>query len=143
MKRQEQKTKEMYDLYAQGFSLFEIANKYKITRQSVYARFKRKGMKLRTLVKSNEYQIFNGKKYTKRNNGYYALTTGKRNLMHRDVWEYYNGIIPDKCDIHHIDEDKKNNDISNLECLSKSEHTKLYSPHNNQYTIGRKIKKIL
>ena len=36
------------------------------------------------------------------------------------------------------DEKKFNNAIDNLECLSKSDHNKLYSPHNNQYTKGRK-----
>ena len=30
--------------------------------------------------------------------------------------------------------------IENLECLPKSEHTRKYSPHNNQYTKGRKAK---
>ena len=58
--------------------------------------------------------------------------------MHRYVWEKERGQIPDDWDIHHKDEVKSNNTIDNLECLSKSEHTRLYSPHNNQYTKGRK-----
>jgi hypothetical protein len=59
--------------------------------------------------------------------------------MHRYVWEFANGPIPENYDIHHIDNDKSNNGISNLMCLPKSEHTRLFSPHNNQYTKGRKI----
>ena len=58
--------------------------------------------------------------------------------MHRYVWENINGKIPFGFDIHHINNDKSDNRIENLECLPKSEHTKKYSPHNNQYTKGRK-----
>lgn len=86
------------------------------------------------------FMMFNGSKYTIRNTGYYGKTDGKRTLMHRDVWEFHNGPIPDGYDVHHRDENKLNNDIGNLECLPKSEHTRLYSPHNNQYTRGRKRK---
>jgi hypothetical protein len=49
-----------------------------------------------------------------------------------------NGKIPSGFDIHHIDCNRENNSIENLECLPKAEHTRLYSPHNNQYTKGRK-----
>lgn len=52
--------------------------------------------------------------------------------------EFHNGKIPKGWDIHHIDEKKENNSPENLECLPKYEHTRLYSPHNNQYTKGRK-----
>jgi len=65
-------------------------------------------------------------------------TRGKRTLLHRDVWEFYKGPIPKGWDIHHIDLDRENNAIENLECLPKAEHTSKYSPHNNQYTKGRK-----
>jgi HNH endonuclease len=65
-------------------------------------------------------------------------TTGNRCLMHRYIWENEVGTIPEGWDIHHIDEDKSHNELSNFECLPKSEHTRLYSPHNNQFTKGRK-----
>jgi hypothetical protein len=42
--------------------------------------------------------------------------------LHRSIWEYYNSEIPDGYDIHHKDLNPLNNDISNLECISKSEH---------------------
>jgi hypothetical protein len=58
--------------------------------------------------------------------------------MHRYVWENEKGKIPPGWDIHHINENKADNRIENLECLPKSEHTRKYSPHNNQYTRGRK-----
>ena len=44
--------------------------------------------------------------------------------LHRVVWEYYKGEIPDNMHIHHIDGNKSNNDISNLELLTPHEHAK-------------------
>lgn len=85
-----------------------------------------------------EFVEFNGNRYTIRNTGYYGKTNGERTLLHRDVWEFHKSKIPKGWDIHHIDENKMNNRIGNLECLPKSEHTRLYSPHNNQHTKGRK-----
>jgi hypothetical protein len=82
-------------------------------------------------------QIFDNKKFTLRPNGYYSLTTNDRYSLHRYVWEYYNGKIPDNCDIHHIDEDKSNCSIDNLELLTKSDHTKKHGFKNNQYTKKR------
>lgn len=128
----------MYELYQSGFSLSEVGKRYGVTRQSVYSGFKRRGWEMRELPKMKPHQEFNNKKYTKNNFGYYRKTDGDRQLMHRDVWEFYNGPIPEGWDVHHKDEKKSNNDIDNLECLPKSEHTRLYSPHNNQYTKGRK-----
>lgn len=42
----------------------------------------------------------------------------------RWVWINYNGAIPDNMDIHHIDGDKSNNEIENLELISRSDHLK-------------------
>lgn len=128
---------QMYALYNDGFTLSQVAKAYSMTRQSVYGLFKYRGWPLRE-KKQLPYVVFNGNKYTLRNNGYYGRTDAKRTLLHRDVWEFHNGAIPENCDIHHIDEDKLNNNIENLECLQKAEHTRRYSPHNNQYTKGRK-----
>jgi hypothetical protein len=43
-------------------------------------------------------------------------------------WAYANGYdhLPDKCVVHHIDEDIDNNDPSNLLMMSISEHIKLH-----------------
>lgn len=64
---------------------------------------------------------FNNRKYYKTKAGYY-LSNRPYKYIHRDVWEYTNGTIPDKNHIHHIDGNKSNNAISNLECLSGSKH---------------------
>jgi len=48
----------------------------------------------------------------------------KKEILHRVVWSYYNGPIPDDCIIHHIDKDPANNDISNLECIKEHLHAR-------------------
>ena len=124
---------EMYDMYSDGYSLEDVGNFYGKSRQSVYGLFKNRGWKLRTMKRLHR-RNFNGNTYTLRNNGYYGKTSGNRSLMHRDVWEFHNGSIPDGYDIHHIDHDKTNNDISNLELYTKSEHAKKFATGHNQYT---------
>lgn len=72
---------------------------------------------------------FNGLRYRKdKNTGYYLHTVarGTGTRLHRDVYEYYNGEIPKGYQIHHKDHDKSNNEISNLELLTKEEHLKLH-----------------
>ena len=55
-------------------------------------------------------------------------------MKYRKVWEKINGPIPKddlgrSYEIHHIDGNRKNNDISNLACVSIEEH---YRIHLNQ-----------
>lgn len=52
---------------------------------------------------------------------------GKRIRLHVYVWCKYNGDVPKGYSIHHKDEDKYNNDISNLQLMSNSEHTALHA----------------
>jgi hypothetical protein len=128
---------EAYKVYLEGYSLNQVAQQLNVTRQCVFKAFKKRGFMLRG-VNYQPKQVYDGKTFTLRNHGYFSLTTGKRTLMHRYVWEKEKGAIPDNYDIHHLNGIKSDNRIENLECLSKSEHTKRYSPHNNQYTKGRK-----
>lgn len=128
---------EAYNVYLEGYSLDQVAQQLNVTRQCVFKAFKKRGFMLRG-VNYQPKQVYDGKTFTLRNHGYFSLTTGKRTLMHRYVWEKEKGSIPDNYDIHHLNGIKSDNRIENLECLSKSEHTKKYSPHNNQYTKGRK-----
>lgn len=59
--------------------------------------------------------------------GYYRITSSKEGnkdkALHRLIFEKNNGEIPEGYDIHHKDENKLNNCISNLELISHSEHT--------------------
>lgn len=43
-------------------------------------------------------------------------------LNYRYIWEYFYGKIPKGSVIHHIDRNVLNDDINNLECLTRAEH---------------------
>ena len=85
---------------------------------------------------------FNGVRYhLERKSGYYLHSASKGNeniRLHRAVYEYYNGKIPKGYQIHHIDHDKSNNDISNLIMLSKKEHL---DRHKEEMTEEEKEKR--
>ena len=51
-------------------------------------------------------------------------TDGKRRtfLLHRVIWYYFNGEIPENMQVNHIDEDKSNNALSNLNLLTLKEN---------------------
>ena len=77
--------------------------------------------------------IFNGHTYYQERTGYYSLSKQIKQKnpemerrLHRAVWKFYNGEIPKGYHIHHKDQNKNNNDISNLELISPSEHSKLH-----------------
>ena len=65
-------------------------------------------------------QEFLGTKYHKKKGGHYFNDFS----VHRAIFSYYHGSIPNSLDIHHKDMDKANNDILNLELLTKSGHHK-------------------
>ena len=46
----------------------------------------------------------------------------RRQLAHRWVWEQANGTIPDGYEIHHIDHDALNNELSNLQLVTAEWH---------------------
>lgn len=74
--------------------------------------------------------------------GYYRHCFSKGNpiFLHRYVWEFYNGKIPEGYEIHHKDWNKSNNDISNLEMLTEVEHHKIHNenPTERQIEFRRK-----
>lgn len=69
-------------------------------------------------VISNTVQKFNGESFYLC--GFYYQHKGKR--LHRTVWEYHNGEIPTGYHVHHIDEDRSNNQISNLKLVEATSH---------------------
>lgn len=123
---------QMYQTYQEGYSLSEVGKMYGMTRQSVFSGFKCRGYEMRT-KKKLPFMVFDGQKFTLRNNGYYGKTYGDRELMHRYIWKFHNGEIPKNMDIHHINHDKSDNRIKNLEIYPKDEHAKKFSTGSNQY----------
>ena len=92
---------------------------------------------------STENQMFNGIKFYKRTDNLYWYSTtrvnGKRVYMHKYVWEYYNSTIPKGYEVHHIDLNRDNNNIENLQLLTIKEHKDLHSALNksNEETVKK------
>ncbi len=126
-------TRKMYNLYEQGFSCTEVGKSFGVSRQTVFQRFKRQNLSLRK-IKLLPFFMFQGRKFSRRPNGYYGCTKGyDRRLLHIAVWEALNGKIPKGHDIHHIDRNRANNNIENLELYTKANHARKFSTGNNQY----------
>lgn len=53
---------------------------------------------------------------------------GKRHnkYLHRVVFEAFNGEVPNR-DVHHIDENKRNNSLDNLEAVERSSHSSMHA----------------
>ena len=73
---------------------------------------------MRPVVISETIQEFDGARYYRC--GPYFQRRGSR--LHRVVWEWHHGTIPDGTHIHHKDGDRTNNAPDNLECLDAQEH---------------------
>ncbi|MBR1807161.1 MAG: HNH endonuclease [Selenomonadaceae bacterium] len=82
-------------------------------------------------VVDDTHQKFDGMIYRKNPKNKRYFRSGE---IHRAVWLYCYGEIPDGYQIHHIDENIANNDISNLQCLTKEEHQRLHSLTVHQHT---------
>ena len=50
-----------------------------------------------------------------------------RRRAHRVIWEQHYGPIPKGWVVHHKDENRQNNDISNLEAMSRADHNTIHS----------------
>lgn len=131
-------TDKMYQMYLSGLSLEQIGINFSISRQAVYDRFKRAGFELRS-KKNKPFVIVDGLKFTINKDGYYECTTKDRLMLHNYNWEKVNGKIPKGYELHHIDLNKINNDISNLQLLTSKEHTELHSKLRNGSGMNKKV----
>lgn len=61
--------------------------------------------------------------------GKYFQRKGRR--LHRTIWESLNGPVPDGSHVHHIDNNRSNNDPANLICISQFDHL---SGHGKEHT---------
>lgn len=68
--------------------------------------------------------VYDGYTYTEREPGDYFQ--GKPGLLHRIVYAREVGPIPDGWHVHHLDHDRGNNDPTNLQALTASEHALLH-----------------
>ena len=82
------------------------------------------------------YQEYDGYRFYKNVHGYYY--SSKLNvILNRYKYQKIHGSIPKNSVVHHIDENKDNNDINNLELKQWGIHT---GHHNRIYAEGTKCK---
>lgn len=74
-----------------------------------------------------EESIFSGREIRYDVDGYAFISVGKKNkFCHVLVWEKANGPKPKGFDIHHIDGNKANFKLSNLELLTRKDHKRTH-----------------
>ena len=84
-----------------------------------------------TITVSSDGRIWreSGREASKINNGlgYLRARVNKKDIMvHRLVWEAFNGPIPAGMQIDHIDFNKANNALTNLRVVTQSENSQSY-----------------
>ena len=84
-------------------------------------------------VISSTVQRFNGVSYYLC--GKYFQRRGVR--LHRMVWEYHNGKIPQGYHVHHVDEDRSNNAIENLRLMPGNEHVSAHANEQERVDMSR------
>lgn len=83
--------------------------------------------------------IFDGLLFRRDKKTGYYLNAKTHKRLHVYVYEFFNGKVKDGYDIHHMDFDKTNNEIENLQALTKMEHQTL---HGNSWSKERYDKQI-
>lgn len=145
----------LLDYFENGMSQEELAKKYSTTQKVVWRLFKTYGLKARKAYKRNQYGANNsswkgGK--TSDNHGYNLIKcVGHPRakeagdyvpehilVMEKHIGRYlnYSGADnPNSEIVHHINEDKSDNRIENLELMTLAEHSKLHKNFNKQVVV--------
>lgn len=82
-----------------------------------------------TYSENKKFAFIDNLRFVKDNKTDYYLNRKYLIRLHRYVWEKINGKIPEGYQIHHKDHNRLNNNISNLELISRSEHMSHHSKH--------------
>lgn len=132
--------------YLAGETMAEIARIYSVSRPLIAKSLDRSNIKRRaakqrpgTLSGENNPAWKGGRR--QRSDGYWMVRVdGADRLEHRVIMERHIGrALRDDEIVHHKDGDKSNNDPSNLEIMSQSEHARHHAPemHAARYGHGR------
>lgn len=92
------------------------------------------------------YAFVDEYKFRKDNKSGYYLSTkkieGNRLRLHVYMWTSRHGEIPKGYEIHHADENKDNNEIDNLICMTRKEHVKWHAENISVEQIEKARKNI-
>lgn len=72
--------------------------------------------------------------------GYYLSTRNigsSRKRLHVYMWEKHNGETPKGYEIHHKDENKDNNEIENLMCMTRKEHMRWHAENISEEQLKK------
>lgn len=83
---------------------------------------------------SETIQKFDGVSYYRC--GPYFQRKGKR--LHRMVWEAHNGPVPAGYEVHHINGNRADNDIGNLQLMKESDHQRYHANQPERIEKSRK-----
>ncbi len=90
-------------------------------------------------VIDENHQKFNNVTYSLVGDGHFRHLCS----IHRAVYDYYFGSAVENLVVHHIDENKTNNDISNLQLLTLTEHRKIHRPKGYQMACNKVLKEFI
>jgi hypothetical protein len=126
--RKDEKARMLFEWYQKGYSLNQLVERFGGSSSAIRSLFISHGLELRHKQPAPALE-FNGEPY-RLDSGYYqsANRRGPKSRLHQVVWTFHNGQIPPGHVIHHKDGNRANNDISNLECITRSEHSKRHAP---------------
>ncbi len=130
-------TEELKKLYLEGYSTPEIGERFKMSSQAVYTRLVKNGIKTRNFSEALNNAVNRGraKRYFGKDNylwkggrylskGYVHLTVDTKSVLeHRRVWEQYFGPIPEGWIVHHLNGNKLDNRIENLDARPRKMHS--------------------
>lgn len=138
--------REIAGRYMAGETMAEIARAYKVSRPLVAKSLDRSGIERRPakqrpgILSGDSNPAWKGGR-RQRSDGYWMVRIdGADRLEHRVRMERHIGrALRDDEIVHHKDGDKSNNDPSNLEIMSQSEHARHHAPgmHAARYGHGR------
>ena len=85
-------------------------------------------------IENTNLAYCDGYKFRKdRKKGYWLCGTLHK-YLHTYIYEKYNGAVPKGYEIHHIDHNKDNNEIDNLQLVTISEHKKIHAKEMSEET---------